>query len=65
MRILLSANTSWYLNNFRYGLILELINRGYEVIVVAPPDETTPELEAMGCRFIPIHIESKSKNMFI
>ena len=64
MRILLSANTSWYLNNFRYGLILELINRGYEVIVVAPPDETTPELEAMGCRFIPIHIESKSKNVF-
>ncbi|MCX5943946.1 MAG: glycosyltransferase family 4 protein [Cyanobacteria bacterium] len=47
-RILLVANTSWYLYNFRLHLLGELRNSGLEVALVAPHDAYTPLLQAHG-----------------
>ena len=61
-KIALSANTSWGVYNFRYGLIKELINKNYNVLVVAPYDKYTEKLKDIGCKTIDIYINSKSTN---
>ena len=50
--VLLVANTSWYLYNFRLPLLRDLGRAGYQVAVVAPHDAYSPLLEAEG---IPVH----------
>ena len=47
-KVLLVANTSWYLYNFRLTLIRALRDRGYQVALVAPHDAHTSLLEAEG-----------------
>ncbi|MDA9285231.1 glycosyltransferase family 4 protein [Pseudomonadales bacterium] len=61
-KILLSGNTAWSMSNFRYELIEKLILNGNEVVVVSTPDDHVERLEAVGCRFVPLHIDGKSKN---
>lgn len=46
--MLLVANTSWYLYNFRLPLLRDLRERGYQVALVAPRDAHTLLLEAEG-----------------
>ena len=38
-RVLITANTTWNLVNFRSGLIAALVSRGFDVVAVAPDDE--------------------------
>jgi glycosyltransferase involved in cell wall biosynthesis len=45
-KVLLVANTSWYLFNFRFPLLRDLRAAGYTVEVVAPHDSYTSLLEA-------------------
>ncbi len=52
-KIVLVANTDWYIYNFRNKLILDFIERGHEVVVVAPPGEFVPKIIALGCQFVP------------
>jgi glycosyltransferase involved in cell wall biosynthesis len=47
-RVLLVANTSWYLYNFRLPLLRDLRAAGYAVAAVAPHDSYTCLLEAEG-----------------
>ena len=47
-KVLLVANTSWYLYNFRLPLIQDLRANGYAVELVAPHDSYTALLEAEG-----------------
>jgi len=47
-KVLLVANTSWYLYNFRLPLIRDLRERGFQVALVAPRDAHTSLLEAEG-----------------
>jgi len=61
-KILISSNTAWNLINFRKGIILELINKDFEVIVVAPNDNYTAKLIDLGCRYINISIDNKGIN---
>tara|TARA_Y100000816_G_C26033614_1_gene541188 strand:+ start:72 stop:1181 length:1110 start_codon:yes stop_codon:yes gene_type:complete len=49
--IALSANTSWYLFNFRKSTINTLISRGYKVLILAPKDDYSQKLIKMGCDF--------------
>ena len=42
--VTLSANTSWYLYNFRKSTIDRFIKDGYEVFCIAPKDEHTEKL---------------------
>lgn len=57
--IVVSVNQAWNLVNFRSGLIRALLDRGFQVTAMAPPDdEMQRHLEDMGCRFVPIAIDS-------
>jgi glycosyltransferase involved in cell wall biosynthesis len=47
MKILIVANSSWNIVNFRANLILYLISKGFEVAVAAPEDVFTPQLKSM------------------
>lgn len=47
-RVLLVANTSWYLYNFRLPLLRDLREAGYAVAAVAPHDSYTALLQAEG-----------------
>lgn len=62
--ILLCANTSWGILNFRKGLITELIARGDNVTVVAPFDDASEALTLLGCEFIDVQISAKGMNPF-
>ena len=51
-KILLVANSDWYLYNFRMALAKFLREQGLEVVMVAPGGKYTPAIEAEGFRFI-------------
>ncbi|MCL2704805.1 MAG: glycosyltransferase family 4 protein [Spirochaetaceae bacterium] len=48
MKILITANTSWYIFNFRSNLITALINQGHIVETLAPVDSYTERLVKVG-----------------
>ena len=56
--ILVSANSSWNIVNFRSGLIRSLQAGGYRVVVAAPQDEHSPKLAGLGATFVPIAVNS-------
>lgn len=56
--VVISANSSWNIVNFRGGLIRALRNAGYRIVVVAPEDEHTPRLGDLGADFVPVPINS-------
>ncbi|MBA6381218.1 MULTISPECIES: glycosyltransferase family 4 protein [unclassified Colwellia] len=60
--IAISANTSWYLYNFRKNTILALIKQGFIVIAIAPEDEYSDKLLKLGCQFIHINIDQGGTN---
>ena len=64
LKIILSANTSWYLWNFRSGLLKRLVESGHQVTVVCPLDEFSVDLERIGCKVETILIQNKGKNIF-
>jgi glycosyltransferase involved in cell wall biosynthesis len=51
-KILISANTDWFLYNFRRALAVFLEEAGYEVVLVSPPGSYVSKLEAKGFRWI-------------
>ena len=61
-RIVISINTAWNIANFRAGLVRALLDRGCEVITIAPPDAYVQQLVDMGCRFIPLEMDNKGSN---
>lgn len=58
MKIVISANTSWNLINFRSGLIRNLIANGFEVVALAPEDQHSCRLADLGCSFVPIKMQN-------
>jgi glycosyltransferase involved in cell wall biosynthesis len=56
--IAISINASWNIFNFRAGLIRALRAEGYEVAALSPPDAYAPRLEDLGCRHVPVAMES-------
>ena len=62
VKVMIAINDAWNIYNFRAGLIKNLLEKGYEVIAVAPDGEYAPRLQALGCRFIPIPIECQGTN---
>jgi len=61
--VVLSANTSWYIFNFRRNTILALIAEGYRVCVVAPKDSHTKKLQSLGVQYFPIIFDQQSTNV--
>lgn len=60
--IAITANTAWYVFNFRSGLIRTLQERGYRVMVFAQRDEYVPRLLDLGCHFCELEMRSASTN---
>ena len=54
MKIILFANTDWYLYNFRLALAEGLRHQGDDVVLVSPPGDYGPMLEKAGFRWVPI-----------
>ena len=65
MKIALTANTSWYIYNFRKNTIKELINYGNEVHVISPHDEYTEKIKSLGCQVHHIKIDGRGVNPFV
>jgi len=64
VKIIFVSNISWSLFNFRRGLMVEIKNRGHEVVFCAAYDDYTPRLQHLGFRYIPITVERKGRNIF-
>jgi glycosyltransferase involved in cell wall biosynthesis len=62
MHILMTANAAWNIWNFRRPVVEMLLSDGHRVTVLAPPDETVPELEGLGCRVRPLEMSVKGLN---
>lgn len=58
-KVVIALNTTWNLVNFRSGLIRALIENGHEVIAVAPPDDYVPKLLSLGCRYVPMPMDTQ------
>jgi len=56
MHILLTGNTTFKLANFRAGLISRLVEDGYRVTVMAPPDSYVATVRDNGCDFVPLRM---------
>lgn len=61
-RIIVFANTSWFLFNFNLNLMLQLQKLGYEVFVVAPEDSYSARFAEYGLSFRAITIDNKGTN---
>jgi len=59
MKVMIVLNTAWNLFNFRGGLIRALVEKGYEVVAVAPHDEYAARLAELGCRFVALPMDNK------
>ena len=57
--IVVAANASWNLVNFRAPIIRALVAQGWRVVAAAPPDDATRELCGIGVEFEPIAVDSK------
>lgn len=61
-KVLLVANTSWYLYNFRLPLARHLRDLGYDVVFVAPKDAYSARLVAERFHWIALELNRKSVN---
>ena len=61
-KILLSANTDWYLFNFRISLAEFLRSHGMEVVFVCPSGRFITEVQARGFRWIQWEVGRKTLN---
>lgn len=62
MKIILFANTEWYLFNFRLSLAKALQAQGHEVLLISPPGEYGVRLQAQGFRWEALPMNRKSLN---
>ncbi|MBD1903530.1 glycosyltransferase family 4 protein [Trichocoleus sp. DQ-A3] len=65
LKILLVANTGWYLYNFRLPLARFLRLQGIEVVLVSPWDAYVERLEAEGFRWIQLRLSRRSINPLV
>ena len=61
--IVFSANTAWYLFNFRSSSIKKVLDMGYSVICIAGKDDYSKNLEELGAQFISIPIKKSGLNL--
>ena len=64
-KVLLVANTSWYLYNFRLPLLKALRDRGAQVVLVSPRDKYVEKLQAEGFWWIDLDLVRRSTNPFM
>lgn len=62
MKIILFANTDWYLFNFRLSLAKALQGQGHDVLLISPPGEFGQRLRACGLRWEALPMDRSSLN---
>ena len=62
MHILVTANAAWNIWNFRKAIVRNLISEGHAVTILSPADASVADLEAIGCRFVPLEMSVKGLN---
>jgi len=62
VKIVLFANTDWYLYNFRLAHAQALRQRGDEVVLVSPEGPYGPQMQALGFRWLPFPLARRSLN---
>lgn len=62
MKLVLFANTDWYLYNFRRSLALGAQAAGHDVLLVSPPGPYGQKLIDLGLRWMPAPMERSSLN---
>ena len=61
--VVIAANSSWNVVNFRGGLLLGLVEAGYRVLVVAPEEgASAAQVGALGAEFAPIAFKSSGRS---
>jgi glycosyltransferase involved in cell wall biosynthesis len=61
-KIIVAANTVWYLANFRMNLFKALMTSGQKVTALAPFGSEATKIEALGVKFVPIEMDKMSTN---
>jgi len=64
MKIILFANTDWYLYNFRLPLAQALREKGHAVVLLSPPGEYGPRLVGAGFCWISFPLSRRGMNPF-
>lgn len=62
MKLVLFANTEWYLWNFRRSLAMALRDAGHEVLLISPDGPYGEKLRALGVSWQPLPMERRSLN---
>jgi glycosyltransferase involved in cell wall biosynthesis len=62
LKIILFANTDWYLYNFRLSLARALQGAGYELLLLSPPGEYARRLQQEGFAWQPIPLARRGLN---
>jgi glycosyltransferase involved in cell wall biosynthesis len=62
MKVLLYANTAWYLYNFRRSLAERLREQGHEVLLASPRDAYAARFAALGLRWVEVPMQRRSVN---
>lgn len=58
-KLLLFANTDWFLYNFRLASARAARERGYEVVLVSPEGRYAPKLQQLGFRWVHFPLERR------
>lgn len=61
-KVVLFANTEWYLWNFRRSLIQAVRAAGYEVLLLSPPGEYGARFAGLGLRWQALEMDRRSLN---
>jgi glycosyltransferase involved in cell wall biosynthesis len=62
VKVLLFANTDWYLYNFRLAQVQALRERGDEVVLVSPDGPYGPRMQGMGIRWLRFPLAQRGLN---
>jgi glycosyltransferase involved in cell wall biosynthesis len=62
MKLVLFANTDWYLYNFRCSLALALRDAGHDVLLISPGGPYGEKLRDLGLRWQPLPMDRRSLN---
>jgi glycosyltransferase involved in cell wall biosynthesis len=65
VKILLFANTDWYLYNFRLALAQALRERGDDVVLVSPEGDYAPRLQELGFRWVSFPMARRGLNPLV
>jgi glycosyltransferase involved in cell wall biosynthesis len=60
--VVLSANTSWYLYNFRSSTISAILRAGHRVVCLSPPDDYVRQLIELGVDWRPLPMDNSGRH---